>query len=101
VSFLGLGPVAWFGVAAGLPIVSAPLWGRQYGASLVAALAVPWILPPAMLAAAGWLVYRALEGVFGSSRLLRRRRSRQLTPAGAPATPPGAPTLGMEAPPAT
>lgn len=52
-------------IAVVLPFVSAPLWGRQYGASLVAALAALWILPPALLGLVGYLVYRLLELVVG------------------------------------
>ena len=50
------------------PFVLALLWGRQYGAGLVGALAAPWILPPTVLGVAGFLVYAALEwtiGLFG------------------------------------
>ncbi len=39
------------------------LWEGQYGAGLVASLVVPWILPPALLAAAGYGVYWTLERV--------------------------------------
>jgi Protein of unknown function (DUF1353) len=46
-----------------LPLVSAPLWGRQYGAALVAALAALWILPAAGFALLGYLVYRVLERI--------------------------------------
>lgn len=49
-------------IAVVLPVVSAPLWGRQYGASFVAAVAALWILPAAILAAAGYATYRILEG---------------------------------------
>jgi len=44
-----------------LPLVSAPLWGEQFGASLVAALAALWVLPAALVAAAGFVVYSVLE----------------------------------------
>ena len=52
-------------VAVAMPFASAPLWGRQYGASIVAAGAALWILPPAVLAGAGYVVYRALENLLG------------------------------------
>lgn len=48
-------------VAVAMPFASAPLWGRQYGASIVAAGAALWILPPAVFAGAGYVVYRGLE----------------------------------------
>ena len=46
-----------------LPFASAPLWGRQFGASLLAAVAALWVLPAAAFASVGYLVYRALEGL--------------------------------------
>ena len=36
-------------------------WGKQYGASLVAAIAALWILPAAAFAALGYVVYQSLE----------------------------------------
>jgi hypothetical protein len=48
-------------VALVLPVVSSLLWGRQWGASLVAAVAALWILPAAAFAVLGVLVYRVLE----------------------------------------
>jgi hypothetical protein len=56
-------------VAAVMPFVAGVLWFRQYGASLVAAVAALWILPPALLAAAGYLVYRVLERAASAARL--------------------------------
>ena len=47
------------------PIVFALLWGRQYGAGIVAAYSAPWILPPTIFAGAGYLVYLALEWFVG------------------------------------
>lgn len=44
-----------------LPFASAPLWGKQYGASFVAAIAALWILPAAAFAALGYVVYQSLE----------------------------------------
>lgn len=44
-----------------LPIVSAPLWGRQFGAGLVAAIAALWILPAAAFGLLGYIVYQILE----------------------------------------
>jgi hypothetical protein len=48
-------------VALVLPLLAAFLWGRQYGASIVAAIAALWILPAAALAGLGYLVYLLLE----------------------------------------
>lgn len=44
-----------------LPFASAPLWGRQYGASLIAAIAALWILPAAAFGALGFVIYKGLE----------------------------------------
>ena len=51
--------------AALAPIVGAGLWVRQYGAGLVAAYSVPWIVPPTILAVVGYGVYFGLERVAG------------------------------------
>ena len=48
-------------IALVLPIVSSALWGKQFGAGLVAAGAAIWILPPTILAAVGYLLYWLLE----------------------------------------
>ena len=53
------------------PLVVAPLWGKQFGASLVAAVAALWILPPALLGAIGYVVYLLLEA--GARHVLRLR----------------------------
>jgi hypothetical protein len=72
----GLG-AAWFGwshpldvgmlllIAVILPFISASLWGRQFGAGLVAAAAALWILPAAVFAVFGGVVYKALEWFAG------------------------------------
>jgi Protein of unknown function (DUF1353) len=65
-----VGAGVMLGVALALPFAAAPLWGRQYGASLVAAVAALWILPPAILAFVGFLVYSVLEKI---ARLVRLR----------------------------
>jgi hypothetical protein len=44
-----------------LPLAAAGLWGRQYGAGIVAAIAALWILPAAVLAGLGYLIYLGLE----------------------------------------
>jgi hypothetical protein len=48
-------------VALVLPLPAALLWGKQYGAGIVAAMAALWILPAALLAGIGYLVYLVLE----------------------------------------
>ncbi len=52
-------------LAALAPLVFASLWQRQYGAGIVAAYSAPWILPPTILALAGYLVYLLLEFIVG------------------------------------
>ena len=47
------------------PFLFAGLWGRQYGAGIVAAYSAPWILPPTLFAWAGYLVYVAVEWFVG------------------------------------
>lgn len=49
------------GIAVVLPFASAVLWGKQYGASIVAAAAALWILPAAIFAALGYVAYWILE----------------------------------------
>ena len=56
-------------VAVLLPFASAPLWGRQYGASIVAAVAALWVLPAAAFALLGYLVYQVLEWLADKSGL--------------------------------
>ena len=46
-----------------LPFAASALWGRQYAAGLIAAVAALWILPAAVLAGVGYLVYVTLERV--------------------------------------
>ncbi|MFT3855422.1 MAG: DUF1353 domain-containing protein [Ilumatobacteraceae bacterium] len=55
---------ALLAVAAVLPVVSAPLWGKQFGASLIAAPVAMFLLPAAVLAAVGMAIYLVLEGIF-------------------------------------
>jgi hypothetical protein len=50
-----------------LPFAAAPLWGKQYGAGIVAAGAALWILPAAALAGIGYVVYLVLEA--GAKRI--------------------------------
>lgn len=52
------------------PFVFSVLWGKQYGAGLVASFVAPWILPPAVFAALGYVVYRVIELV--ASPFVRR-----------------------------
>ena len=53
--------VFWVSVLAPWPL--SVLWGKQYGAGLVAAAAALWLLPPSVLAVAGYGVYLGLEAV--------------------------------------
>ena len=52
-------------VASLAPLAFAMLWGRQYGAGIVAAYSAPWILPPTIFALAGYGVYLVLERIAG------------------------------------
>jgi hypothetical protein len=47
--------------ALALPVAAAGLWGHQYGAGVVAAIAALWILPAAVLAGLGYVIYLGLE----------------------------------------
>ena len=52
----------WLVLAAVLaPIPACLLWGRQYGAGLTAAGTALWVLPPTILAAAGFWIYWLVE----------------------------------------
>ena len=57
------GPDVWLllSIALPLPFVAAGLWGRQYGAGVVAAAAALWILPAAAVAGVGYVIYLGLE----------------------------------------
>ena len=48
-------------VALVLPFGAALLWGKQYTAGIVAAIAALWILPAAALAGVGYVIYLGLE----------------------------------------
>jgi hypothetical protein len=50
-------------VATVAPLGFALLWGRQYGAGLVAAYNAPWVLPPTIIGMAGYGVYVVIEGL--------------------------------------
>jgi hypothetical protein len=62
---LATGTTAMVIVAVLAPFLFALLWGRQYGAGIVAAFSAPWILPPTVLALAGFAVYSVLEFIVG------------------------------------
>ncbi len=68
------GSVGWMIAAALAPVVFAGLWGKQYGAGIVAAIAAPWLLPPTVFAALGYGVYWILERAFGLVAGSDRRR---------------------------
>ncbi|KAF0967964.1 MULTISPECIES: DUF1353 domain-containing protein [unclassified Gordonia (in: high G+C Gram-positive bacteria)] len=55
---------AWSLVVALLMIfVAAPLWGRQWAASLIAAVGALWLVPAAAMTSLAWVVYSALERI--------------------------------------
>ena len=54
-------PALWSITAFGLPLIAALLWGRQYGAGIVAAAAGLWLIPSAVIVAVGLLVYGISE----------------------------------------
>ncbi len=47
------------------PLLTAGLWGLQYGAGLLAAFSAVWLLPPTVLGALGFVIYWVLERVAG------------------------------------
>lgn len=55
----------WLILSSAAPFVFAALWGRQYGAGLVAAFTAIWVLPPTVLGVVGYAIYRVLEGIAG------------------------------------
>ena len=67
---IGAATVGWDGpadtlvlltIALLLPFAAAVLWGKQYNAGIVAAIAALWILPAAVLAGIGYVIYLGLE----------------------------------------
>jgi hypothetical protein len=56
-----LDPWVLLAIAVLLPFAAAPLWGKQYGGGLVAAIAGAWILPAAVFGGLGYVVYALLE----------------------------------------
>ncbi|MEM9037776.1 MAG: DUF1353 domain-containing protein [Actinomycetota bacterium] len=60
-TLLDIGPGPLLIASALTPFVAGGLWGKQWGAGLVAAVAAPWILPPSVLAIAGYCIYWVLE----------------------------------------
>ena len=71
-------PTVWPTTSPGLSLVlalllaflAAGLWGRQYGAGLVAAGVALFIVPAAAAAGLGWCLYRVLEGACSAPRRL-------------------------------
>lgn len=47
--------------AALAPLPASLLWGKQWGAGIVAAYSAPWIGPPTLIGAVGYGVYRGIE----------------------------------------
>jgi hypothetical protein len=72
----------WLVVSLVAPVVLAGLWGRQYGAGIIGAIAAPWFLPPTALAAAGYGVYWLSEQAFGAFVSNKTRGSGSLAPEG-------------------
>jgi hypothetical protein len=62
-----IGPWRLLALAVVLPFASARLWGEQWGASLVFAIAGFWVIPAGVIAGVGYLVYLGLERI--ASRL--------------------------------
>lgn len=58
-----VGPAWLLLLAIALPVAASPLWGRQWGAGLVFAVAALWIVPAGLVAGLGYLAYLALERV--------------------------------------
>lgn len=54
-------PLALAVFSAVLPALSAPLWGKQYRASFIAAVVALWVLPAAVFGLIGFGIYSALE----------------------------------------
>jgi hypothetical protein len=61
VTWLLNGGNGWLIVSVILPFLAAFLWGKQYGAGIIAAIAAPWLLPPTVLAALGYGIYFLIE----------------------------------------
>ena len=72
VAVIGVATDRWalLAFASVAPLLFALLWERQYGAGLVAAYTAVWVLPPTVLGAIGYGIYRLLEEVAG---LVRRK----------------------------
>ncbi|MBM7276593.1 DUF1353 domain-containing protein [Gordonia rubripertincta] len=56
-------------VALLMVFIAAPLWGRQWAASLIAAVGALWLVPAAAVTGLAWLVYRVLEAIARTLRL--------------------------------
>lgn len=62
----------WITLAAiALPVPSSLLWGRQFGAGLTASATAIWVLPPTILATAGFGIYWVLEKAVSALPLRR------------------------------
>jgi len=62
-SFAPASPSQLMAFAVILPVASAPLWGRQFAASMIAASAALWILPAALFGLVGFGIYSGLESL--------------------------------------
>ena len=62
-----LGSAVVVAIAVIAPAVFSALWGRQYGAGVVASYNAAWVLPPTVLGAIGYGIYALLEWLIGRS----------------------------------
>lgn len=76
------GDIIRMAAALAAPAIFAFLWGKQYGAGLIAAVAAPWLLPPTVLSIAGYLIYRGLELAIGTVLSEQRRGTGTVDPEG-------------------
>jgi hypothetical protein len=54
----------WLGISIGAIFIAAALWGKQYGAGLIAAINAPWILPISVVALIGSAIAKVLNCLF-------------------------------------
>lgn len=60
------GALALYAIALILPFLSAPLWGRQAGASIIAAVAGVFVIPAAVFVLTGLATYWVIEKAVGA-----------------------------------
>jgi hypothetical protein len=85
-SWFGVGANWWLAAALIAPWpASLLLWGKQYGAGFVAAVALPWIVPVAALVLAASVIHKLFEAVVGLTPWAGRWQEQPRPPAGPPA----------------